>query len=155
VSSNPVRYARLQPGLLSKLKCQLRLAEPLLGVFEQMLLRVGVTAMRGNIQYPHSIPEDVDAVICDARSIERELNPQSGQLPSGQSQSGNPADGRVRVFAHAYPQGCPAAAMAGGNMTVMELAAPYLKSNLEPLLLRIALQKKLSSEIRGSVSPRW
>ncbi len=132
-------FGRPQPRLLKDLKCLLAMRPPQAAVLEQLLLRIGVQVTLNPERRDSIIPVGVDVVICDqvllhkAKDRAEAASGQNTLLLLSPSHGSNPA-----TFA----------AMQGTAAT--ELLQPVLRSNLEPLLLRVALQRKLQIAAPGN-----
>jgi two-component sensor histidine kinase len=125
-------FGRLQPRLLRDVRCLLAVGPPLAAVLEQLLLRIGVQ-IAGNTEPGDSgTPTGEEIMICDLASLGNGLAPAPG-APAGSS---------VVLLSRPHaPNPVTDNAVHGAVMT--QLPQPILRSNLEPLLMRAALQRKL------------
>jgi len=133
---------RLRPALLAGLECQLGLGQPVSRVVTHCLRRIGVKVSSMGKQKLRQLPGRCDAVICDSRRI---------GFPLGGLQSAA-GSGRPVLLSRYFPS----AAMGWEDehgIRALELPQPILQSNLEPLLLQLALQRAMS-DTPGSVAPR-
>ena len=132
-------FGRLQPGLLKDMKCLLAMRPPLAAVLEQLLLRIGVQVTINPEPRDSRIPAGADVVICDQVLLREAKGCAEGA--SGQN--------TLLLLSPPYvPNPATFAAMQGTVAT--ELPQPILRSNLEPLLLRVALQRKLQNRAPGN-----
>jgi signal transduction histidine kinase len=132
-------FGCLQPGLLKDLKCLLAMKPPLAAVLEQLLLRIGVQVTLNAEPRDSRIPAGADVVICE--QVLLHVTKGHAEGTSGQS--------TLLLLSPAYaPDPATFDAMQGAAVT--ELPQPILRSNLEPLLLRVALQRKLQSGVPGN-----
>jgi hypothetical protein len=133
---------RLCPALLSDLRCQLGLGQPVRRVVMHWLRRIGVRVSFMARQKLGQIPDQCDAVICDSDLIDSSI----GGLQAAAGSS------RLVLLSRYFS---PAAAEwdDGHGIRALALPQPILQSNLEPLMLQLALQKA-KNETPGSVAPR-
>jgi hypothetical protein len=125
--------------LLKDLKCLLAMKPPLAAVLEQLLLRIGVQVTLNAEPRDSRIPAGADVVICE--QVLLHVTKGHAEGTSGQS--------TLLLLSPAYaPDPATFDAMQGAAVT--ELPQPILRSNLEPLLLRVALQRKLQSGVPGN-----
>lgn len=124
----------LQPGLLKDLKCLLAMRPPLAAVLEQLLLRIGVQVTLNDEPRDSRIPAGADVVICDQLLVHEANGRAEGT--SGQS--------TLLLLSPSYGS-TPVTFAAMQGTAATELPQPILRSNLEPLLLRAALQRKLQN----------
>ncbi|HLF31085.1 MAG TPA: HAMP domain-containing sensor histidine kinase [Xanthomonadales bacterium] len=125
---------QLRPRLLAELKCRLALGDPLNGVVQNLLGRMGVAVDCVEDRMQHTLSGQIDALFChSARIAEPSWNVQAFGAKSRplllwrECVNGVSGPGREREFkAVALPQ-------------------PILRSNLEPLLLQLILQRKLQN----------
>ncbi len=131
-------FERLQAGLLKGINCLLAVRPPLAAVLEQLLLRMGAPARAGSTPRAMGIPAGVDAVIVDSSL----LTGREHQVAGRSNQS------RIVLLSRRYmPDTLDIKARQ--EFDVIELPQPVLRSNLEPHLLRLALQKKLHAQASG------
>jgi len=123
---------RLRTGLLAGLNCRLALSEPWDRIVANLLHRIGVGVVALEQQLPVALPERVDALICDGAAV-------SALLANGSSMS---RPGGPVLLTHPFS---PGSLPAGLQQVpeVLELPQPLLQSNLEPVLLRLSLQKSI------------
>jgi len=136
-------FGRLQTGLLKDMKCLLSMRPPLAAVLEQLLLRIGVQVTVNPEPWDKGIPAGVDVVICDQVL----LNGVNGCAESTTGQN------TLLLLSPAHVPN-PVTFDARQAAAVTQLPQPILRSNLEPLLLRAALQRKLQSGVRGNATLR-
>jgi hypothetical protein len=131
-AGGPVTSGRLRPALLAGLRCQLGLAEPAQRAIWQILRRAGVQPSGLQAGQVRRLPANCDALICHA-----------GRL--GQWIRGLPGTGRRHELVLLSPLLQPADPAAGKEQRagLLALPQPVLQSNLEPLLLQLALRRKL------------
>jgi len=123
---------RLRPALLAGLRCQLALREPGKRVVTNILQRLGVQVRTMECSWPSPIPPHCDAVICDSSSTE----PSGGEIPAA-FENGKP------VLLSRYVSPAISGDKNGHQTRLVELPQPILRSNLEPLLLHLALQRAM------------
>ncbi|MSQ97718.1 MAG: hypothetical protein EXR85_00245 [Xanthomonadales bacterium] len=128
-------FGRLQPGLLKDMKCLLAMRPPQAAVVEQLLLRIGVQVTLNAEPRDARIPAGADVVICD-QVLLHEAN-DCAEGASGQS--------TLLLLSPLYAPNAATFDATQGGAAATELPQPVLRSNLEPLLLRVALQRKLQS----------
>ena len=131
---------RLRPALLTGLRCQLGLSNPLNRVLTLWLRRMDIQASRIGRHKLQRVPDGCDLVICDPDRVAASVH--GVQTGAGH---GRPVLLLSRDF-------LPAANGSGSEhkVRVLELPQPILHSNLEPLMLRLALQRAMY-EIQDSV----
>jgi two-component sensor histidine kinase len=127
-------FDRLQPRLLADVRCLLAVGPLRTAVLEQLLLRIGVQVAVIAEPQGSGIPVGVDCMICDPASL---IN---GMAHAQGASAGNAVVLLSRPYAHDPVTG---AAVQGAVVT--QLPEPILRSNLEPLLMRVALQRKLQA----------
>ncbi len=124
---------RLKPALLNNLNCRIGVRGPANRVIACLLERIGVSlADLGEIEL-NRLPGDVQAVICHADRLQafgcdRYLNGDPNRL----------------VILSPYIKTEDASRGNPGMPGVKELPQPILTSNLEPLMLRIALVQQMA-----------
>ncbi len=125
---------RQRPALLGTLVCLLGLSGPLRAVVEHLLGRLGIGIVRMPSQHMDRLPEGVQVVICDPVHARRlrwlpglhQWCAQAMLLSPDYQVSDSGAPGPPRLACTALPQ-------------------PVIRSNLEPLLLQVALQRALQA----------
>lgn len=132
IGQDPMGKNRLRPGVLSDLHCQVALDGPLAKVVTGLLLRLGVRSSILNDQETNFLPLQFDALICDPTRVSATTN----DLPmlSGR-------DGPLILSRHLSSD--PIRSEAPGMPGAVALPQPVLRSNLEPLLLQLALLRKM------------
>jgi len=125
-------FDRLQPRLLSGMRCLLAVRPPLAAVLEQLLLRIGVQVVVDTEPRGSGTPAGEELMICDPASLGDGL----AHIP------GAPAGNTVALLSRPHPPDAATDNPARG-VVLTPLPQPILRSNLEPLLMRAALQKKL------------
>ena len=126
----PIR--KLRPHLLTGLRCCLALEEPLKSVMENLLHRLGIEVEFAAEDRYVLLPPGVDAVVCGMQRID----------PETLRRCGIDGDSNVLVLSRQFPPG-QSRPGDGQETVVRPLPRPVLLSNLEPLMLRLALQGKL------------
>ena len=111
---------------------------PLAAVLEQLLLRIGVQVTLNADPRDSRIPAGADVVICD-QVLVHEANGRA-EGASGQS--------TLLLLSPSYGS-TPVTFAAMQGTAATELPQPVLRSNLEPLLLRVVLQRKLQNGAPG------
>jgi anti-sigma regulatory factor (Ser/Thr protein kinase) len=125
-------FDRLQPRLLSDMRCLLTVRPPLTAVLEQLLLRIGVQVEVETEPRGTATPAGEEIMICDLASLGNDL----ALVP------GAPAGNTVALLSRPHPPNGATENLVQG-LALTQLPQPILRSNLEPLLMRVALQKKL------------
>lgn len=128
----PSGMDRLRPGVLSDLHCQVALDGPLVKVVTRLLIRLGVRLSIFNDQKTNFFPSQFDALICDPNRV----NASACDLHMLSVR-----DGPLLLSHHLLPD--PIRSDAQSKPGVVALPQPVLQSNLEPLLLQLALLKKM------------
>lgn len=121
---------RLRPALLMGLRCQLALSQPASRVVTHWLRRIGVQVSFMARRKLRQLPDQCDALICDSELIDFSI----GGLQSGAGCS------RPVLLSRYFPPPAMGPEDAHG-MRALELPQPILQSNLEPLMLQLALQR--------------
>jgi len=132
---------RLYPALLSGIACRLALAEPAEGAVGEVLRSMGVQVKAMPSGGLAELLGSCDALICDSSFLAGNEAMRSALFPHS-----------VPIAESPLPQlitGNYSGAMQGKkvlqDVSCVDLPQPILRSNLEPLLLRLALQKKFNS----------
>lgn len=128
----------LRSGLLRDIHCLLAVKPPLAAVLGQLLLRIGVAASITSARCDLRIPVG-GVVVIDDSSL---LAARQGQ------QVGASEHNRVMLLSRRY-MSSTFNSEDRQELDVTELPQPLLRSNLEPLLLRLALQQKLQMQASG------
>lgn len=137
-------FACLQTGLLKDMKCLLAMRPPQAAILEQLLLRIGVQVTLNAEPRNTRIPPGTDVVICDQELLHGANGRAQGT--SGQSTSGQST---LLLLAPPYAPNAASFNATQGRTAATELPQPVLRSSLEPLLLRVALQQKLQNGAPG------
>jgi anti-sigma regulatory factor (Ser/Thr protein kinase) len=125
-------FDRVQPRLLSDMRCLLAVRPPLAAVLEQLLLRIGVQVGVDTEPWGSGTPAGEELMICHPASLSDGL----AHVP------GAPAGNTVALLSRPHPPNAATDNLVQG-LVLTPLPQPVLRSNLEPLLMRVALQKKL------------
>ena len=125
--------------MLKDLKCLLAIRPPQAAVVEQLLLRIGVQVTLNAEPRDTRIPAGTDVVICDQELLHGANGRAQGT--SGQS--------TLLLLAPLYAPNAATFNATQEGAAATELPQPVLRSNLEPLLLRVALQRKLQNGAPG------
>jgi hypothetical protein len=125
-------FDRLQPRLLGDMRCLLSVRPPLAAVLEELLLRMGVQVALNSDLPGSGVPAGADFMICNPASLGNEWSDLAGAS----------AGSALALLSHPHTPN-PATDNAVQGRVLTPLPQPILRSNLEPLLMRVALQKKL------------
>jgi len=125
-------FDRLQPRLLRDMRCLLAVRPPRAAVLEQLLLRIGVQVAVTPGPQGSGIPAGMDFMICDPAS-----------LINGMAHVQGASAGNTMVLLSRPYSPNPVTGEAVQGVVITQLPQPILRSNLEPLLMRVALQRKL------------
>ncbi len=131
----PGSAPRLRPSLLTCMQGQLALAKPVNRVVAHWLRRIGVQATFSRNHELDPLPSGCDFVICDSNRMS--ASPRWTQAAAGH--------GRPVLLSPHLPPG----KKVGGQHEIgmLELPQPILYSNLEPLLLQLALQRAMHARL--------
>jgi hypothetical protein len=129
---------RFRPALLKGLRCELRLDNPAHRAVTHLLRRIGARIIHPGADQAPGLASRCDATICDSEHM-------GDTVPKGLAVSGR---GKVVLLSRHIP--APTECRADLPETrVLELSQPILQSNLEPLLLQIALQRAACTRHRS------
>jgi anti-sigma regulatory factor (Ser/Thr protein kinase) len=131
----------LQPALLEGLSCQLGLRWPVNRAVSQWLRRIGVEVGYIGSRELRELPGECDFVICDSGRI-------NASILSLQAAAGH---GTPVLLSCHFPH---AAGEKGDDhqITMLELPQPILHSNLEPLILQIALLRATNDRLDSAAT---
>ena len=133
---------RIRPSLLAGLRCRLELGTPFDRVVAEWLRRMGVQVNCFSNHDADQLPGGCDFAISDSGDV---------ALPARETQAGQ-GKGRPVMLLPQFPQGTAEDTDSPHRSGVLELPQPILMSNLEPLIMRFALQRALAGkmQVRGS-----
>jgi len=135
--ASPGRARRFRPALLTGLRCELGLAGPGHQVVTQLLRRIGVQIGYLQTDRIHRLSGGCIAVICDSGRMGDSISKRRPVFK----------EGTVVLLSH-YLQSSTRGREEGHKARFLELPQPILQSNLEPLLLQLALQRAVNAPPR-------
>jgi len=130
---------RIRPSLLAGLRCRLELGAPFDRVVAEWLRRMGVQVNCVRNHDADQLPGGCDFSIVDSGDI---------AFPACETQAGQ-GKGRPVMLLPQFPQLIAGDADNPHQTSVLELPQPILMSNLEPLVLRFALQRALACKMQA------
>lgn len=136
----PAGMDRLRPRVLADLHCQIALSKPLDQVVARLLLRLGVRLSIMSDGETSFFPSKFDALICDPTRVNASMcdlhafSGGDGPLLLSQLLSSGPINSKAKP-----------------KPGVVPLPQPLLQSNLEPLLLQLALLRKMQQCQKNSM----
>jgi len=137
--ASPDTVRRFRPALLAGLRCELRLDDPARRVVTHLLRRIGVRISHPGTGQAQVFSSRCDAVICASERLEDSIS------------KGQPGASRGKVVLLSRHIPAPREIREDRHQTrVLELPQPILQSNLEPLLLQIALYRAACGKHRSN-----
>jgi hypothetical protein len=129
VNSEALKTSRLKPDLLARTQCLLVLEEPESGVVSGLLRSFGMKVEVSAGPVEAGLPAGADLVICTAAQLDLAAEPGHRE-----------GEYRPPVALTRYGHSGHGDSEADQGIRVSPLPSPILRSNLEPFLLRLALQ---------------